>query len=388
MRVAIATYPGKPEQFADDDVLCALLRERGVEAEQPTWDDASTDWDAYDLVVARSPWDYTWRLEEFLTWTDRVGDRLENAPAVIRWNSDKHYLADLFAMGIDVVETTYVEPGEPAPDRSLRDRRQADRLRRGARLGALRARPPAARPGADRADHGRRPHGDGPAVPRERRGELGETAVVLIAGEVSHVLRKASILRPDEVAPVRTDDAARRRRGHVRPRAGRRRRRDPEELELASKVRDAVAERFGAAAAGDARRHARRRRRRSGPARARGDRAQPLLRSGAGGGRAARRGDRRPRRGVTPLDLVRRRMAVQRLTARPARSAAEVVRGMGAVQAQEMGEVTWSLAERMEGEPTDSAVAGALPEARSFAPTCCGRRGTSWRPRTCAGCSG
>ena len=33
---------------------------------------------------------------------------------------------------------------------------------------------------------------------------------------------------------------------------------------------------------------------------------------------------------------------------------------MGAVQAQEMGEVNWSLAERMRGEPTDSVVAGAL----------------------------
>ena len=147
MRVAIATYPGKPEQFADDDVLCALLRERGVEAEQPTWDDASTDWDAYDLVVARSPWDYTWRLEEFLTWADRVGDRLENAPAVIRWNSDKHYLADLFAMGIDVVETTYVEPGERrAGSRSPRSSSSRPSPPGRATPGAS-ARPPAARHG-------------------------------------------------------------------------------------------------------------------------------------------------------------------------------------------------------------------------------------------------
>ena len=225
MRVAIATYPGKPEQFADDDVLCALLRERGVEAEQPTWDDASTDWDAYDLVVARSPWDYTWRLEEFLTWADRVGDRLENAPAVIRWNSDKHYLADLFAMGIDVVETTYVEPGEPAPEVRLRDRRQADPLRRGARLRALRPGLQRRGAGPDRADHGRRPHGDGPAVPGERRAARRDG-------------RRADRGRGQPRASQGLDPAPRRggagahrrpagrRRGDVRPRAGRPRHRD------------------------------------------------------------------------------------------------------------------------------------------------------------------
>jgi hypothetical protein len=35
--------------------------------------------------------------------------------------------------------------------------------------------------------------------------ERGETAVILLNGEPSHVLRKHAILRPDEVAPVRDD---------------------------------------------------------------------------------------------------------------------------------------------------------------------------------------
>ena len=33
----------------------------------------------------------------------------------------------------------------------------------------------------------------------------GETAIVCLDGEPSHVLRKAAVLRPDEVAPVRDD---------------------------------------------------------------------------------------------------------------------------------------------------------------------------------------
>ena len=36
----------------------------------------------------------------------------------------------------------------------------------------------------------------------------GETAVVMIDGEVSHVLRKGAILAPDEVAPIRDNSLA------------------------------------------------------------------------------------------------------------------------------------------------------------------------------------
>ena len=70
---------------------------------------------AFDLVVARSPWDYTTRLEEFLAWTESVRDRVENPADVIAWNSDKRYLADLREAGLPVVETTYVAPGGPIP---------------------------------------------------------------------------------------------------------------------------------------------------------------------------------------------------------------------------------------------------------------------------------
>jgi hypothetical protein len=77
------------------------------------WDDQTVDWAAFDLVVLRSPWDYTGRHEEFLTWCDAVGERLLNPPEVVRWNTDKRYLADLDAAGLPVVPTTFLEPGSP-----------------------------------------------------------------------------------------------------------------------------------------------------------------------------------------------------------------------------------------------------------------------------------
>jgi len=48
------------------------LRERGVDAQPAVWDDAAIDWDAYDLVIVRSAWDYSARRDEFVAWARSV----------------------------------------------------------------------------------------------------------------------------------------------------------------------------------------------------------------------------------------------------------------------------------------------------------------------------
>jgi glutathione synthase/RimK-type ligase-like ATP-grasp enzyme len=90
----------------DEPALVAALDRAGVSAEGHSWDD-NVDWSSYDLVVVRSTWDYVARREEFLTWADAV-PRLANPASVVRWNTDKRYLARLAAAGVPVVPTTYV----------------------------------------------------------------------------------------------------------------------------------------------------------------------------------------------------------------------------------------------------------------------------------------
>ena len=62
---------------------------------------------------------------------------------------------------------------------------------------------------------------------------------------------------------------------------------------------------------------------------------------------------------MDPLAIVRRRLAVQRLTAPPFASAAEAVGFLGAVQGQDWAEVKWSLAERLDGA-TDAGLEAAF----------------------------
>ena len=112
MRVAIASCAVLPPQFTDDLRIAEALAERGVSATQIPWDDPDTEWSAFEAVVIRSTWDYAGRRHEFLRWCDRSGPRCTTRAVLVRWNSDKRYLADLAAAGIPVVETEFVAPGE------------------------------------------------------------------------------------------------------------------------------------------------------------------------------------------------------------------------------------------------------------------------------------
>src|SRR4051812_22858780 len=110
MRVAIATCAGHPEPDAENRLLLDALRACGADASAVPWNEPA-DWDAYDAVVVRSTWDYTWKLDAFLRWATAIGRRLHNAPGVIAWNVDKRYLFDLERAGIAVIAGEHVAAG-------------------------------------------------------------------------------------------------------------------------------------------------------------------------------------------------------------------------------------------------------------------------------------
>jgi hypothetical protein len=105
----------------DPDLLPLAVALRGRlgdnEVHIVSWDDSAVDWSAFDAVIIRSTWDYTDRLDEFLAWVDRAAavTTLVNDADVVRWSSDKRYLADLAREGIRITPTIFVAPGDPAP---------------------------------------------------------------------------------------------------------------------------------------------------------------------------------------------------------------------------------------------------------------------------------
>ncbi|GAA4577572.1 hypothetical protein GCM10023176_51330 [Micromonospora coerulea] len=110
-RVALVTCTDLPHLDPDDRLVLAPLAARGIAAEAVSWDDPAADWSAYDLVVLRSPWDYALRRDEFVAWAQTV-PTLVNAADVVRWNTDKRYLAELSGAGVPTVPTAWVAPGQ------------------------------------------------------------------------------------------------------------------------------------------------------------------------------------------------------------------------------------------------------------------------------------
>ncbi|HYF28257.1 MAG TPA: hypothetical protein VD931_21120 [Baekduia sp.] len=185
-RVALATCAPLPEGDADDAGLPEALG-----AEFRVWDDPGVDWDAYNLVVVRSTWDYQRQRDAFLAWAQRVGDRLVNPPDVLRWNTDKRYLAQLPR----TVPTAFLEPGAPLPaldaevvlkptvsagSRDTARFRPGEEERAAALLAAIHAsgRTAMVQPYVASVD------------------ERGETALLFFGGSFSHAIRKGPLLRP------------------------------------------------------------------------------------------------------------------------------------------------------------------------------------------------
>ncbi|MCG5446919.1 hypothetical protein NIE79_005627 [Micromonospora sp. NIE79] len=110
-RVALVTCADLADLDPDDRLVLAPLAARGVAVQTVVWDDPDVDWSSYDLVVLRSPWDYALRRDEFVSWAATV-PTLVNPADVVRWNTDKRYLAELSAAGVPTVPTSWIGPGE------------------------------------------------------------------------------------------------------------------------------------------------------------------------------------------------------------------------------------------------------------------------------------
>jgi glutathione synthase/RimK-type ligase-like ATP-grasp enzyme len=205
----------------DDAPLIAALAERGVGAAIAVWDDPQVDWEAFDLVAIRSTWDYALRREEFVRWAASV-PRLQNPAGAIRWNTDKHYLADLARVGIPVIPTDWLEPSSDLSSRRLHTRFPA--------LGDFVIKPAVSGGSLDSGRYSAgSPRSRGLAIRHAQRllaagrtvmvqryvtsvDEVGETALVFVDGQFAWGARRSAMLEGPDTGAVGTY-----RKGAVRP---------------------------------------------------------------------------------------------------------------------------------------------------------------------------
>ena len=198
-RIALVTATAALGTDEDLEPLLDALARRGIDAEAPCWDDAEVEWEAFDLAVLRSTWDYVPRYDEFLRWLDATEARVQvlNPATVVRWSTNKRYLADLGGRGVPVVPTEFFEPGAAPPQLSTHE-------------GELVVKPVVSAGSKDTARH------SDMRVAEQHVADLlganravmvqpylhgidthGETGLVYFDGKLSHAFRKAPILALD-----------------------------------------------------------------------------------------------------------------------------------------------------------------------------------------------
>jgi glutathione synthase/RimK-type ligase-like ATP-grasp enzyme len=99
---------------ADDELAIPPLRDLGWEVETISWRDKAVDWNDFEIVVIRTPWDYQREPEAFLDVLRKIdasAAHLENALEIVEWNLNKKYLRDLETRSINIVPTVWKAKG-------------------------------------------------------------------------------------------------------------------------------------------------------------------------------------------------------------------------------------------------------------------------------------
>jgi glutathione synthase/RimK-type ligase-like ATP-grasp enzyme len=95
---------------AYDHLIEPHLLELGWQVDVISWRDNSVDWEKYQAVIIRTPWDYQEDAPAFLNVLENIEQssaHLENSLEIVRWNIDKIYLKDLEKLSVNLVPTLW-----------------------------------------------------------------------------------------------------------------------------------------------------------------------------------------------------------------------------------------------------------------------------------------
>ena len=122
--IAFLTMRNTGGFVAYDELAIPPLEQLGHTVEFVVWDDPGIAWQAYDLVVIRTPWDYQHQASRFLGVLDEIEDAgvdLANPASVCRWNIHKRYLEELGQRNLPVVPTAFFRQWPEAGVSAIRE---------------------------------------------------------------------------------------------------------------------------------------------------------------------------------------------------------------------------------------------------------------------------
>jgi hypothetical protein len=107
---AVLTMDNLSDFECYDHLLDAPLAKLGWQTELVSWRNKSVNWQQFDAVIIRSPWDYQDDAHAFkaaLEVIDSSSAVLQNSLATVLWNIDKVYLQSLAEQNVSIVPTLW-----------------------------------------------------------------------------------------------------------------------------------------------------------------------------------------------------------------------------------------------------------------------------------------
>ncbi|QOL26781.1 hypothetical protein LP316_05650 [Thalassotalea sp. LPB0316] len=109
---AILSMDNLDDFEAYDELLIEPLAKLGWQTEFVSWRAQQVDWNQFDVVIIRTPWDYQDDAPAFLQVLADIEQSkaiLENSLDIVKWNIDKQYLKSLEQKGVLIVPSLWRE---------------------------------------------------------------------------------------------------------------------------------------------------------------------------------------------------------------------------------------------------------------------------------------
>lgn len=110
-KVGCITCKEYEELYYDDQHLIPIFKKEGIDLVPIIWDQP-IDYNAFDLLVFRSAWDYHQKTERFTDWLKELEKSkvtVCNPVSIIQENYDKRYLKSLEEKGINIIPTKFFD---------------------------------------------------------------------------------------------------------------------------------------------------------------------------------------------------------------------------------------------------------------------------------------
>ncbi len=130
-RIAFLTMDSLDGFVSYDALVSDCLASRGIAVKFVSWRNARANWDDYEMVIIRSPWDYQHSVDEFMAVLENIDASsavLWNPIDVVRWNVRKTYLQQLHDLGIVIVPTQFVQSPTESQLRRMFDAFGSDQI--------------------------------------------------------------------------------------------------------------------------------------------------------------------------------------------------------------------------------------------------------------------